>query len=550
MWSTSSYVLAYYLTVDHGMQVVKNIEHEKGFYCEGFLNKKLTKKDIEQLEKNIVTFNKNKQFVKKTISTVELGDYFSYIDEVLPETLTVCTVPDQLPTYYNICSPDQKLKFAIKRAVITNINTTNYNEKENCLTRVYGVSFKNNEEYDNYIILQKELEKRDHRKIGQDLKLFFFNDKSPGSCFFLPHGQRIYNKLRSYMCDEYMKRGFEEVSTPNIYSKELWEVSGHWEKYQDNIYHFGKDDEVYGLKPMNCPGHCIMFQHSSKSYKELPIRYADFSVLHRNEMRGALTGLTRVRKFCQDDAHIFCRHDQIVEEVTNCLAFLENVYTKFGFEFEIGLSTRPDMYIGSLEVWLSAENHLKQILDSYHRPYFVKEKDGAFYGPKIDIQLKDSLGRYHQCATIQLDFNLPSRFNLEYTNKDGNKEQPIMIHRAIYGSFERFIAILLETSAGRLPFWLSPRQIMIISVHKSEEITTYCEDLYNTLLAEKYFVDIDKTDNKLDKKILEAQMLQYNYIIVVGKKEIENNTLNVRNRDGTQKTMTIDEFKLSIELLN
>jgi threonyl-tRNA synthetase len=544
MWSSSSYILAYLLCKNHGMKVTNNIEFDKGFYCEGFLDQKLTKTDIKTLEDGLVNFNKTKQFVKKIVGKTEVEQYFSHLDEDLGENISVCCLDGE----FFHCKVDQKLKFTIRHAIITNVSSACYKDRENCLTRVYGVTFKNDSDYNDYIALQAELEKRDHRKIGQDLKLFFFSDKSPGSCFFLPHGQRIYNKLREFICGEYKKRGFEEVSTPNIYSKELWEISGHWEKYKENIFHFGKDDEVFGLKPMNCPGHCVMFQHGSKSYKDLPIRYADFSVLHRNEMKGALTGLTRVRKFCQDDAHIFCRQDQVADEVASCLEFLESVYSKFGFEFEIGLSTRPDVYIGSLEVWQVAEMQLRQILNSSGKTYFVKDGDGAFYGPKIDIQLKDSIGRYHQCATIQLDFNLPSRFGLEYVNRDGNVEQPIMIHRAIYGSFERFIAILLETFAGRLPFWISPRQIMVIPVYEDDNLSNYCNMVAKEL--EEYYVDVDSSDNKLGKKILEAQMLQYNFIVVLGKKELESGLVNVRSRDdGKQVVMTMNEFKAMLKVL-
>jgi len=375
----------------------------------------------------------------------------------------------------------------------------------------------------------------DHRIIGIQQKLFFFDKCSPGSCFFLPHGTRIYNKLHKLIKSEYEKRGFDEVITPNIFKNDLWCQSGHWDKYKENMFLLNCEKEIYGIKPMNCPSHCIIFKQSRKSYKELPIKYADFGVLHRNELSGTLGGLFRGRKFQQDDAHIFCRKSQIKDEIKECLKFLKHIYEIFGFEFYLELSTRPKNFIGKIELWDEAENQLKDVLNTEIDDFIINEGSGAFYGPKIDIHIKDHSGKKHQCGTIQLDFQLPIKFDLKYTNEDGKDEIPIMIHRAIYGSFERFIAILIEHYQGKFPFWLSPRQLIIIPI--SEKNLNYAKFVANEIRCGGYYVDIDVSDNRIGKKILEAQKLHYNYIIVVGGIEEKNKTINVRDRDGNKQVM-------------
>jgi len=387
----------------------------------------------------------------------------------------------------------------------------------------------------------------DHRKIGLMQDLFFFDELSPGSCFFLPKGAYIYNKLMSLLRKEYKKRGFSEVMTPNIFKKDLWEQSGHWEKYEKNMFKFECEKEIYALKPMNCPAHSLMFKHKIRSYRDLPLRFADFGVLHRNEMSGALTGLSRVRRFQQDDAHIFCRKDQIESEMINCFKFLEDIYiTIFGFEFEVELSTRPDEYIGTLDLWDEAEAQLTNALTKWGHSWKVDPKAGAFYGPKIDIHLKDALGRKHQCATIQLDFNLPERFQLEYTDKDQSSHRPVIIHRAIYGSFERFLSILCEHYNGKWPFWLSPRQIIILTIH--ENFLSYAQQVAEQLRSHDYMVDIDYSDHKITKKVRDAQVNQYNYILVIGQNEVDSQSVNVRYRDNNnKKMMTIDDLLKEFE---
>jgi threonyl-tRNA synthetase len=388
----------------------------------------------------------------------------------------------------------------------------------------------------------------DHREIGIQQELFFPSEYSPGSYFFLPHGTRIYNKLMELIKQEYFEREFTEIITPIMFKKELWEISGHWEKYEKNMFKIAnknESNEIFCNKPMNCPSHCLTYKFKTRSYKELPLRFADFGSLHRNELTGALTGLTRVRKFSQDDAHIFCRKSQIKSEIISCINFLEKIYGIFGFEFDINLSTRPAEYIGELDLWNIAEENLKDILIEWGRPWKLNEGDGAFYGPKIDFHIKDSLGRNHQCATIQLDFNLPVRFKLEYTTENNEPETPVIIHRAIYGSIERFMAILCEHFKGKFPFWLSPRQAIIIPINNS--CLEYANKIKSQLLAKKYYVDVDTTDHILKQKIVEAEISKYNYILVVGKKEMTDSTINVRYRNLDKRVLSLDQLLLEFK---
>ena len=404
------------------------------------------------------------------------------------------------------------------------------------LQRIYGISFPSSKEMTDYKKFLEEAAKRDHRRIGRDQELFFFHDLSPGSCFFLPHGARIYNTLVDFIKAEYRKRGFSEVVTPNIYNVKLWETSGHWMNYKENMFSFEVEKEQYALKPMNCPGHCVMFGIRDRSYRELPIRFADFGVLHRNELSGTLSGLTRVRRFQQDDAHIFCRTDQLEAEMTSCLDFLQHVYGIFGFTFSLKLSTRPEKFLGDIETWNQAEKKLEESLNKFGQPWELNPGDGAFYGPKIDITIKDALNRRHQCATIQLDFQLPERFDLTYNPSEvqpGKKFRPVIIHRAILGSVERMMAILTESFGGRWPFWLSPRQIGIVPVAVAHY--AYAEELRKAFHDAGFYVEVDLSDATLPKKVRNAELMHYNFIIVVGSEEMDSRTVNVRNRDSAEK---------------
>ncbi|KAF2977835.1 hypothetical protein EK904_007803 [Melospiza melodia maxima] len=423
------------------------------------------------------------------------------------------------------------------------------------LQRIYGISFPDNKMMKEWEKVQEEAKNRDHRKIGKEQELFFFHDLSPGSCFFLPRGAFLYNTLmdfirvieknQAFACQklshlfnvafvvqgEYRRRNFTEVVSPNIFNSKLWEASGHWQHYSENMFSFEIEKETFALKPMNCPGHCLMFAHRPRSWRELPLRLADFGVLHRNELSGALSGLTRVRRFQQDDAHIFCTMEQIEEEIKDCLDFLKSVYAVFGFTFQLHLSTRPDNYLGDLEIWDHAEKQLQNSLNDFGEQWSLNPGDGAFYGPKIDIKIKDAIGRYHQCATIQLDFQLPIRFNLTYVGKDGDdKKRPVIIHRAILGSVERMIAILAENYGGKWPLWLSPRQVMVVPVGPTWE--QYAQQVCNQFFEAGFMSDVDLDQScTLNKKIRNAQLAQYNFILVVGEKEKANNAVNVRTRD-------------------
>ncbi|XP_064390346.1 threonine--tRNA ligase 1, cytoplasmic-like [Halichondria panicea] len=422
----------------------------------------------------------------------------------------------------------------IKSATITKNSSTYWegNCEAESLQRVYGISFPDNKQLKEWKHFQEEAAKRDHRKLGKEQELYFFHELSPGSCFFLPRGAHIYHVLQTFIREEYRKRGYQEVITPNIYNKKLWLTSGHWEHYEENMFCFDVEKETFALKPMNCPGHFLMFNHRPRSWRELPLRMADFGVLHRNELSGALSGLTRVRRFQQDDSHIFCTNEQIEGEINGCLDFLQYVYGVFGFSFKLYLSTRPAKFMGDPALWDQAEKQLEKSLVEFGYPWGVNPGDGAFYGPKIDIIILDALKRPHQCATIQLDFQQPERFNLHYiTGTDcEERKRPVVIHRAILGSVERMMAILTESFGGKWPFWLSPRQVMVIPV--SPKFEDYGFEVYQRLHADGFQVDIDTAPgDTFNKKIRNAQLAQYNYLLVVGDKERTNKTANIRTRD-------------------
>ena len=362
-----------------------------------------------------------------------------------------------------------------------------------------------------------------------------FHELSPGSAFWLPHGTRIYNKLIDFIKAHYWDKGYDEIITPNIYNLDLWHQSGHAMHYKDAMFSFEVEGQEWAMKPMNCPGHCLLFGSTIRSYRDLPLRLADFGVLHRNELSGALTGLTRVRRFQQDDAHIYCREDQIEQEVVNALNFMKEVYDTFGMTYKLELSTRPKKALGELELWERAETALAKAMDEFAGKgnWRVNPGDGAFYGPKIDIKVMDAMDRVHQCATIQLDFQLPIRFDLQYTtsSKEEGKQfaRPVMIHRAMLVSVERMFAVLCEHFGGKWPLWLSPRQVMLVPVHA--EFFDYCEDVRKQLHKEGFYCDTDLTKNTVQKKVRNAQIAQYNFQIVVGKNEVANGSVNIRTRE-------------------
>ncbi|CAG8447363.1 142_t:CDS:2 [Funneliformis mosseae] len=420
------------------------------------------------------------------------------------------------------------------------------------IVRIYGISFPNAQDLKAWNQEQELAQKRDHRIIAKSQRLFMTHPLSPGSAFMLPHGTRIFQKLQNYIRIKYREFGYEEVMTPMIFKKELWETSGHWQNYRTEMFAVQhnsnqNDNDIYGLKPMNCPGHCLIFDSAPKSYRDLPLRLADFGSLHRNETSGALTGLTRVRQFHQDDAHIFCRESQIFEEISATLSFIDIVYKDLRFpHYEILLSTRPEKnFIGEIKEWDHAEDALKKALNATGRKWSTNFGDAAFYGPKIDIKVEDALHRMHQTATVQLDFQLPQRFRLKYCDENGENKTPIIIHRAILGSVERIMAILTEHTGGKWPFWLSPRQAIILPIGGSKFID-YAEHVCNSLksgnLQHNYFVDVDRSENSLNKMIKTAQLSQYNFILVIGEKERDTQTLNVRRDGELLGNMSVDEL--------
>ncbi len=422
------------------------------------------------------------------------------------------------------------------------------NDKNNkMLTRIKGVAFRTQEELDNHMKLLEEAEKRDHRRIGKEMGLFMLCDEAPGFPFFLPKGMTLKNTLIDYWREIHTRENYVEVSTPLIMNRHLWETSGHWDHYKDNMYSTTIDEETYCVKPMNCPGGVMVYRSQPHSYRELPMRVGELGLVHRHELKGALHGLFRVRCFTQDDAHIFMRREQITEEIVSVVHLINEVYNKFGFKYTVELSTRPENSMGSDEDWEAATNGLKGALEKLGLPYVINEGDGAFYGPKIDFHLEDSLGRTWQCGTIQLDFQMPINFELEYTDDKGEKQRPIMIHRVCFGSIERFIGVITEHFAGKFPVWLAPTQAKVLLV--SEKCAEYGKKVYEALREAKIRVELDDRNEKIGYMIREAQVVdRVPYMLVIGQKEAEDGTVSVRLRDGGETlVMSLDEFIAKIK---
>ncbi|MEM4137141.1 MAG: threonine--tRNA ligase [Candidatus Anstonellaceae archaeon] len=408
------------------------------------------------------------------------------------------------------------------------------------LQRVYGTAFATKEQLEEYLNRLQQAALRDHRKVGKELNLIMFSEMAPGMVFFLPDGMIIRNELENFIREEQNKLGYREVKTPIIINTKLWQISGHWDHYKDNMYFTKIDEQQYGIKPMNCPGHMLIFANSAKSYRDLPLRISEFGLVHRHELSGVLSGMTRVRAFTQDDAHIFCTEEQIEEIVIEVLQLTQKVLSIFEFEYKAELSTRPEKYMGDLKLWQKAEEALENALKKLNMPYSINEGDGAFYGPKIDFKVKDAIGRVWQLSTCQLDFQMPLRFGLKYEGKDGKLYHPVVIHRAIYGSLERFIAILIEHYAGKFPIWLCPMQVILIPI--SQKHQEFCFQLEKKLKENKIRAETYKKEATINLKIREAQLRKIPYIVVIGDKEIEENKLAIRVRNGKQFKMTEEEF--------
>lgn len=421
------------------------------------------------------------------------------------------------------------------------------NDKNNAmLTRINGIAFATQKELDDYLVLLEEAEKRDHRKIGKEMGLFMMSEEAPGFPFFLPKGMALKNALIDYWRDIHANANYVEVSTPLIMNRHLWETSGHWDHYKDNMYSTIIDEETYCVKPMNCPGGVMVYASKPHSYRELPLRVGELGLVHRHELKGALHGLFRVRCFTQDDAHIFMTREQITDEIIGVVHLINEVYSKFGFKYFVELSTRPENSMGSDEDWEAATNGLKNALELLGLPYIINEGDGAFYGPKIDFHLEDSLGRTWQCGTIQLDFQMPLNFGLEYTDEHGEKQRPIMIHRVCFGSIERFIGIITEHFSGKFPVWLAPVQAKVLLV--SEKYAEYGKAVYDALRKAKIRCEFDDRNEKIGYMIREAQVVnRIPYMLIIGQKEAESGTVSIRLRDSNETlVMTLDEFVAKI----
>lgn len=446
--------------------------------------------------------------------------------------------------YVDMCvGPHMLYTKGVKAFKLTSISGAYWKADKNnkMLTRIYGVAFGSKEELAQYLKMIEEAEKRDHRKIGREMELFMMSDFGPGSPFWLPNGMALRNALTDYWHEMQARFGYQEVQTPLILSRSLWETSGHWDHYKENMYTTTVDEEDFAIKPMNCPGACLIYKSKPRSYRDLPMKLAEAGLDHRYEMKGALHGLFRVREFTQDDAHLFIRPDQITEQVTDASHLITAYYAQFGFPYRVELSTRPEDSMGSDEDWERAEQGLRDALESMGIEYVVNEGDGAFYGPKIDFHLTDCLGRSWQCGTIQLDFQLPHNFQLEYIDSDGTKKQPIMIHRAGFGSFERFIGILTENYEGKFPVWLSPCQVKVLPV--SEKSRPYAHEVADKLAAAGIRVKVDDRDEKIGYKIREARSLdRVPYMLILGEQEVEAGNISVRDRSNETHAAELDEF--------
>ena len=512
---------------------------DDGFYYDFDREGGFTPEDLEKLEAEMTKIVKEnlpvKPFVLPRDEAVRFMEekaepYKVELIEDLPDEETISFY--QQGEFVDLCAgPHIMYTKGVKAFKLTSIAGAYWrgSEKNKMLTRIYGTAFANKTDLENYLTMMEEAKKRDHRKLGKELGLFMFAEEGPGFPFFLPKGMTLKNTLIDYWREIHLREGYQEVSTPIILSRKLWENSGHWDHYKDNMYTTVIDEEDYAVKPMNCPGGMLVYKNQPHSYRDLPLRVGELGLVHRHEKSGQLHGLMRVRCFTQDDAHIFMRDDQIEDEIKGVTRLINEVYTQFGFEYFVELSTRPEDSMGSDEDWEMATNGLKKALEDMGLKYIVNEGDGAFYGPKIDFHLRDSLGRTWQCGTIQLDFQMPQRFDLEYTAEDGSKKRPIMIHRVCFGSIERFIGILIEHFAGRFPVWLAPVQVKVIPV--SEKSMEYAAGVYEKLKAAGIRTELDHKDEKVGYKIRQAQLEKVPYMLVLGEKEAAEGAITVRSRD-------------------
>ncbi|HGE5781147.1 TPA: threonine--tRNA ligase [Bacillus pseudomycoides] len=520
---------------------------ENGFYYDMDLANSIAVEDLPKIEnemQNII--NENLKMERVEITREEAKKLFQDINDHLKLELLEAIPENELVTIYkqgefvDLCrGPHLPSTGYLKAFQLTHVSGAYWRGDSNnqVLQRIYGVAFSSQKELENYLQFLEEAAKRNHRKLGNELELFMFSEESPGMPFYLPKGQTVRNELESFLREIQQKYDYQEVRTPIMMNQGLWEESGHWDHYKDNMYFSEVDNKSFALKPMNCPGHMLIFKHKLRSYRDLPIRMCEFGQVHRHEFSGALNGLLRVRTFCQDDAHLFVTPEQIESEIKSVLKQIDYVYRTFGFEYEVELSTRPEDSMGDDELWKQAEEALENVLKSLNYKYRVNEGDGAFYGPKIDFHIKDALQRSHQCGTVQLDFQMPEKFDLNYIDERNEKRRPVVIHRAVLGSFDRFLGILIEHFGGAFPTWLAPVQVKVIPVSTLVH-EQYTKEIEEKLKSVGLRAERDARSEKLGYKIREAQLQKIPYILVIGDKEMENGSVNVR-KYGEEKSEVV-----------
>ena len=525
---------------------------DDGFYYDMDLDHRFSPEDLEKIEKKMLEIAKRDLKLERVeISRAEAlekfkeegQDYKVELIEDLPEDEKI-TLYKMGDAFTDLCRGPHLLSTkpikAVKLKTIAGAYWRGDSDRQ-MLQRIYGISFEKAKQLEEYEELQKEIEKRDHRKIGREMNLFTFHEEGPGFPFFHPNGMILMNELLGWWTDVLNENGYGEIKTPLILNEDLWHRSGHWDHYKENMYFTKIDGEAYAIKPMNCPGSVLTYASNQHSYRDLPIRLAEYGQVHRHELSGTLHGLFRVRTFTQDDAHVYCLPSQIKEEVYRMIDLADLLYSTFGFKYTIELSTRPDDFMGDIKDWDFAEDQLKKALEERGIEYEINPGDGAFYGPKIDFHLLDAAKREWQCGTIQLDFQLPQNFDLTYIDENGEKQRPVMLHRALLGSIERFIGVLTEHFAGRFPLWINPQQVEIIPV--SDKFIDYCEDLKEKIKEAGFRVNIDYRSEGVGYKIRQAQLMRTNYMLVVGEKEETSGKLTVRNRDGEETAdVSVDEF--------
>ena len=530
---------------------------DKGFYYDIDMEHTLTPEDLGKIEKEMSRIVKeNLPITKSVMSRQEAIEFFKSKNEDYKVELIEDLPEDAVISCYaqgdfiDLCAgPHVASTGKVKAFKLQSIAGAYWrgDEKNKMLQRIYGTAFEKKEELDAYLHLLEEAAKRDHRKLGKELGLFVIKEEGPGFPFFLPKGMALRNELENFWREVHHEFDYEEIRTPIILNKQLWETSGHWFHYRENMYTTIIDDEEYAIKPMNCPGGILVYQNEMHSYRDFPLRYAELGLVHRHELSGALHGLFRVRAFTQDDAHVFMLPDQMQSELMKVIELFDRIYSQFGLKYHVELSTKPDNAMGDDAIWEAATEALRNAIEAKGIPYVINPGDGAFYGPKLDYHIEDSLGRTWQCGTIQLDMNLPERFQIEYIGEDGQKHRPIMIHRACFGSMERFIGILTEHYAGAFPTWMAPVQVKILPI--SEKHVEYAKELAKQMHQDYVRVEVDDRSEKIGYKIRQAQMAKVPYMLVVGDKEVEEGTVNVRKHGGDELgSVPFEEFFNSIKI--